>query len=286
MLFDRADGCRVWDLDGREYIDLCCSHGATLLGHGDPRVRRAVERRWTAAPPAPTRTSCTPSWPACCARRCPAASASASPAPAPRRRCTACAWPAPSPAARNCSKFEGNFHGYHDQVMYAIGTPADRLGPEDGADRLSRLDRHARRAGRQPGRRALQPARPARGGASPARPGAGRRHLRADLLQRRLHPADAGVPGRAAPADARARRAADLRRSAERLPHGARRRAGISRRHAGPVYAGQGGRRRLSAERVRRPARHHGPADADGRLPAQRHLQRPSSSPSPPAWPP
>src|SRR5438445_6713572 len=39
----RADGCRVWDLDGRDYIDLCCSHGATLLGHGDARVRRAVE---------------------------------------------------------------------------------------------------------------------------------------------------------------------------------------------------------------------------------------------------
>src|SRR6516162_1785218 len=43
MLFDRADGCRAWDLDGRDYIDLCCSHGATLLGHGDARVRRAVE---------------------------------------------------------------------------------------------------------------------------------------------------------------------------------------------------------------------------------------------------
>src|SRR5579859_8243556 len=43
MLFHRAAGCRVWDLDGREYIDLCCSHGATLLGHGDARVRRAVE---------------------------------------------------------------------------------------------------------------------------------------------------------------------------------------------------------------------------------------------------
>src|SRR5438445_2185910 len=43
LLFDRAKGCRVWDLDGKEYIDLCCSHGATLLGHGDPRVRRAVE---------------------------------------------------------------------------------------------------------------------------------------------------------------------------------------------------------------------------------------------------
>src|SRR5689334_6959086 len=44
MLFDRAEGCRVWDLDGREYLDLCCSHGATLLGHGDARVRRAVEQ--------------------------------------------------------------------------------------------------------------------------------------------------------------------------------------------------------------------------------------------------
>lgn len=32
-------------------------------------------------------------------------------------------------------KFEGNFHGYHDQVMYAIGTPTDRLGPEDAPAR-------------------------------------------------------------------------------------------------------------------------------------------------------
>src|ERR1700736_6784596 len=43
LLIDRAAGCRVWDLDGKEYIDLCCSHGATLLGHGDKRVRHAVD---------------------------------------------------------------------------------------------------------------------------------------------------------------------------------------------------------------------------------------------------
>src|SRR5262249_61901163 len=41
LLFDRADGCRVWDLDGRGDVDLCTSHGATLLGHGDPGGRRA-----------------------------------------------------------------------------------------------------------------------------------------------------------------------------------------------------------------------------------------------------
>jgi glutamate-1-semialdehyde 2,1-aminomutase len=27
-------------------------------------------------------------------------------------------------------KIEGNFHGYHDQVMFSIGTPADKLGAE------------------------------------------------------------------------------------------------------------------------------------------------------------
>src|SRR5687767_11799716 len=44
LYFDKADGCRVWDLDGKEYIDLCCSHGATLLGHGDPRIQEAIEQ--------------------------------------------------------------------------------------------------------------------------------------------------------------------------------------------------------------------------------------------------
>jgi glutamate-1-semialdehyde 2,1-aminomutase len=27
-------------------------------------------------------------------------------------------------------KIEGNFHGFHDQVMFSIGTPADKLGPD------------------------------------------------------------------------------------------------------------------------------------------------------------
>src|SRR5436853_5575981 len=27
-------------------------------------------------------------------------------------------------------KIEGHFHGYHDQVMFSIGTPADQLGDE------------------------------------------------------------------------------------------------------------------------------------------------------------
>jgi len=40
----RGQGARVWDVDGRGYIDLETSFGASLLGHGHPAVRAAVER--------------------------------------------------------------------------------------------------------------------------------------------------------------------------------------------------------------------------------------------------
>src|SRR2546428_7422250 len=131
MFFDRADGCRVWDLDGREYIDLCCSHGATLLGHGDPRVRKAVEAvlaRGAAcsyenelhAELARLLCETIP----CCERvRFTGSGTEAT------MHCLRLA--RANTGRSKILKFEGNFHGFHDQVMFAIGTPADRLGPEE-----------------------------------------------------------------------------------------------------------------------------------------------------------
>lgn len=40
----RGDGCRVYDVDGRPYIDFNLSHGATFLGHNHPTTRAAIER--------------------------------------------------------------------------------------------------------------------------------------------------------------------------------------------------------------------------------------------------
>jgi glutamate-1-semialdehyde 2,1-aminomutase len=130
MLIDRAQGCRVWDLDGREYIDLCCSHGATLLGHGDPRVRRAVEQALERGAPCSyeneqhgelARLLCETV--PCCERVRFTGSGSEA-----TMHCLRLA--RAFTGRTRLLKFEGNFHGYHDQVMYAIGTPADRLGPE------------------------------------------------------------------------------------------------------------------------------------------------------------
>jgi glutamate-1-semialdehyde 2,1-aminomutase len=130
MLFDRAEGCRVWDLDGREYLDLCCSHGATLLGHANPRVRRAVEGVLARGAACSyenelhtelARLLCATI--PCCERVRFTGSGS--------EATMHCLRLARAYTGRTrLLKFEGNFHGYHDQVMYAIGTPADRLGPE------------------------------------------------------------------------------------------------------------------------------------------------------------
>src|SRR4051812_9714238 len=131
MLFDRAKGCRLWDLDGREYVDLCCSHGATLLGHGDARVRRAVDAALDRGAACSYENELHTELARLLCETVPCLE---------RVRFTGSG----SEATMHCLrlaraftgrtkllKFEGNFHGYHDQVMYAIGTPADRLGPEE-----------------------------------------------------------------------------------------------------------------------------------------------------------
>jgi len=38
----RGEGCRLWDLDGHEYLDLCGEYTAGLFGHSEPRVHAAL----------------------------------------------------------------------------------------------------------------------------------------------------------------------------------------------------------------------------------------------------
>ncbi len=41
----RSEGCRVWDLDGNEFLDCCMGLGAVLLGHAHPAITAAVSRQ-------------------------------------------------------------------------------------------------------------------------------------------------------------------------------------------------------------------------------------------------
>jgi len=41
----RAEGCFLWDVDGKRYIDYVCSWGPMILGHAHPDVVKALEER-------------------------------------------------------------------------------------------------------------------------------------------------------------------------------------------------------------------------------------------------
>jgi 4-aminobutyrate aminotransferase/(S)-3-amino-2-methylpropionate transaminase len=42
LIWSRAEGCRVWDESGREYLDLSGGFGVAALGHRNPRVMEAI----------------------------------------------------------------------------------------------------------------------------------------------------------------------------------------------------------------------------------------------------
>src|ERR1700728_5370125 len=45
LVIDRAFGTRLYDVDGREYLDYVCSWGALILGHAHPDVVTAVSEQ-------------------------------------------------------------------------------------------------------------------------------------------------------------------------------------------------------------------------------------------------
>ncbi len=44
LFIKSGNGSTLTGYDGKEYIDCCCSHGASLLGHNHPQVNQAIEK--------------------------------------------------------------------------------------------------------------------------------------------------------------------------------------------------------------------------------------------------
>jgi glutamate-1-semialdehyde 2,1-aminomutase len=42
LFIERGDGCYIWDADGNQFIDFCCSWGPLILGHNHPKIREKV----------------------------------------------------------------------------------------------------------------------------------------------------------------------------------------------------------------------------------------------------
>lgn len=44
LFIERGDGCFLWDADGNQFIDYCCSWGPLILGHNHPKIREKVTK--------------------------------------------------------------------------------------------------------------------------------------------------------------------------------------------------------------------------------------------------
>ncbi len=42
LFIEKGNGSRIWDADGNEFVDFCCSWGPLILGHNHPAVRTAI----------------------------------------------------------------------------------------------------------------------------------------------------------------------------------------------------------------------------------------------------
>jgi glutamate-1-semialdehyde 2,1-aminomutase len=47
LFISKAKGCRAWDIDGNEFIDLVSSLASVTIGHSDSRITRAVRKQLT-----------------------------------------------------------------------------------------------------------------------------------------------------------------------------------------------------------------------------------------------
>ena len=62
LVLARGEGARVWDVDGKEYVDLLAGVAVNALGHGHPALVEAVKASDAArcSPSSPSATSSTP----------------------------------------------------------------------------------------------------------------------------------------------------------------------------------------------------------------------------------
>ena len=132
----RGEGGHLWDVDGREYIDLNMSFGAGLLGHGHPAIKAAVQHALDMGILCAFETE----YQTEAARKITELVPSAELVRFTNSG-TETTWHAVR-TARVFSgrwklvKFEGHFHGFSDVLGYSSWPALDKAGPIDAPNRI------------------------------------------------------------------------------------------------------------------------------------------------------
>lgn len=123
----RSLGSRFWDIEGREFIDMSMSHGASLLGHAPACLKQVFEQAWELGVLGSFDTPFHIELAEALCRIVPCAQ---------RVRFTNSGSEATLHALRLCRaasgrdkiiRFHGHFHGYHEFTFVGGHPPADQL---------------------------------------------------------------------------------------------------------------------------------------------------------------
>jgi len=134
LYIDRAEGCHLWDLDGRKYVDFANHHTAVILGHNHPAVMEALRNEIGRGVALGAPTELEAEMAEELTRRLPGADKvrfmnSGTEASLHATRLARAATGKPKIA-----KFEGAYHGSHDALEVSVAPPVDGAGP-DGSPR-------------------------------------------------------------------------------------------------------------------------------------------------------
>jgi glutamate-1-semialdehyde 2,1-aminomutase len=125
----RGDGAYIFDLEGHPYIDLCISHGASLLGHNHAKIREAIGRAGELGiicsyeTPFPSLLAKKISEIVPCAEMVRFAESGTETIMHALRLARTFT------GREKIIKFEGHFHGYSDDLYFSSAPPIEQAGP-------------------------------------------------------------------------------------------------------------------------------------------------------------
>jgi glutamate-1-semialdehyde 2,1-aminomutase len=129
MYVARGEGPYVFDLDGRRYVDFCTSHGASLLGHGHPRVTEAVAQALALGVVCAAETEHSVRLAEQLREAVPCAEMVRFAGSGTEAMMHGLRLARAATGRRRIVKFEGHFHGYSDALNFSVMPPVAEAGP-------------------------------------------------------------------------------------------------------------------------------------------------------------
>lgn len=126
----RGDGALVYDRDGRPYVDLCISHGASLLGHNHPAVTSAVRRALDLGIVCSAETEHQLALAKQLSQVVPCAEMTRFSSSGTETMMHGLRLTRAATGREKIIKFEGHFHGYSDFLNFSWAPPLDKAGSQ------------------------------------------------------------------------------------------------------------------------------------------------------------